>query len=502
MKINRLFPGFIFLFIGFGKPSGQSIINSVLPKSDAELIRKYASPLPDRTRLSIARIRGTTVAFTGVRKVSDSLAFADTRDSVFEIGSITKVFTAALLADLVRHHAVELDDPISCDLPFPLREPAKNGKPVTYRTLANHTSGLPRDPDNNMFEKTPDNPFCGYSVDSLNQYLRNLMSLQSTPGERYVYSNLGFGLLGYLLELKTGKSYENLLAEKIFSKYRMISSSSDRNRIRNRIIQGLDSTGTGIPNWDLNAMKPAGAVLSNASDLARFVQANFTDDPVLRLQRLPTYLSSENNAAMGWSMSKYGAAEDAFWYVHEGGTGGYRSAIFMDPDNKVAVIILSNVSVYHPLTLNIGQLAYALMKELFISKKIRDRKSDDAPFLEIALKKGWGTEKNDATRKTAGRKKTIVGVWRKKSPFQTRTYTFMPDRKWQSDFFNDPEIDVWGVYSLEGSSIALKDLGGAACDSTGSYEYSINGDTLRFSAKSDPCDGRRNGLVGIWLREK
>ena len=164
--------------------------------------------------MSIARIRSKAVALAGVRKISDSPVFVDNQDSVFEIGSITKVFTASLLADPIRHHGMGLDGPISGDLPFPLREPGKNGKPVTYRTLADHTSGLSRDPDNNTFEMSPYNPCMGYCRDSLKRYLRNLMSLDSTPGQRHLYSNLGFGLLGHLLEVKPGKSCERLLQKK------------------------------------------------------------------------------------------------------------------------------------------------------------------------------------------------------------------------------------------------------------------------------------------------
>jgi hypothetical protein len=223
---------------------------------------------------------------------------------------------------------------------------------------------------------------------------------------------------------------------------------------------------------------------------------------ILSFQRRQTVRSKDINVALGWEMIRFDADDRHYWYVHEGGSGGYRSSVFMDPDNKIAAIVLSNVSVYHPNSKNIGKLGYELLKRLYISQKINGTGSGEAPFLEIALKKGWGTKLNDGISRIKKPDNSLVGVWQKRSSNRVITYTFKPDKKVQCDFVGDPEIDVWGVYHLDNSKVQFREIGGAACDSVGVYGYSINGDTLKWVLKNDPCEGRRNGLPGIWIRKK
>jgi CubicO group peptidase (beta-lactamase class C family) len=333
--------------------------------SNIELVKLLIKGFPDETQLSIALVKDTMVNYLGFIKEKESLSYVNNNNSVYEIGSITKIFTTYLLADFASNHILKLDDSIDNILPYKLHSYSKSEEKITFKTLANHTSGLTRDPVNYDFSKYPNNHFAGYSYELLDDYLKNSMEIYSEPGERYDYSNLGMGILGYLLEYISSKKYEQLLQEKICVKFNMTSTTTDRKKIADLIVTGQDVNGKKTPNWDLNSMVAAGGILSNVVDLSKFAIANFSSDTILKLQRTITYQTKDEQYALGWNAFKFGDNHAISGFCHGGGTGGYSSFFVLDVNNKLAVIILTNVSAFFPDNGKISILGFELLRNLY-----------------------------------------------------------------------------------------------------------------------------------------
>ncbi len=336
--------------------------------SNIEIVKLLTKDFPDETQLSIALVDDTMVNYLGFIKEKESLSCVNNKDSVYEIGSITKIFTTFLLSDFVSNHIIKLDDSIDNILPYKLHRYSKSGKKITFKTLANHTSGLTRDPVNYDFSKYPVNHFSGYSYELLDDYLKNLMEINSEPGKIYEYSNLGMGILGYLLEQISSKNYEQLLQEKICAKYKMTSTTTDRKKIADHLVTGQDADGKKTLNWDLNSMVAAGGILSNVVDLSKFAIANFSNDTILKLQRTITYQIKGERFALGWNAFKFGDNDAISGFCHGGGTGGYSSFFVLDVNNKLAIIILTNVSAFFPDNGKISILGFELLRNLYNKK--------------------------------------------------------------------------------------------------------------------------------------
>jgi serine-type D-Ala-D-Ala carboxypeptidase/endopeptidase len=289
-----------------------------------------------------------------------------TADSFFEIGSITKVFTGILLADMVARGEVKLDDPISLYLPKSVKVPSRNGREITLLDLATHTSGLPRMPTN-FKPKDPKNPFADYSEPQLYEFLSGY-TLPRDIGSKYEYSNVGMGLLGHLLALKAKTDYETLVLNRIGKPLKLndtrITLSAEQ---KARLASGHNAEFQPVPNWDLDVLAGAGALRSTVNDMLKFLAANLG---LVKTELLPVLQKSHEvpklthpqstEVALGWHISKRFGTE-IIW--HNGGTAGYRTFIGFAPAKRAAVVVLSNAnSGQDDIGLHILESQYALQK--------------------------------------------------------------------------------------------------------------------------------------------
>lgn len=301
---------------------------------------------PNGTELAIALISSDSDQFFGIRRRNDSLVYLKNSDMAFEIGSITKTFTATILAKLVYEGQVDLNEPISNILPVKMHQDGLNGKKVTLLHLANHTSGFPKEPGNIVLDLTlPGSSYKDYDKNELYNYLSNNLILQSTPGTKRDYSNLAAGLLGHLLELITNQPYEELLNESICKPLNMDRTFVTIDPVRQQyIVPGRNPKGQIVPNWELNVLSSSGGIKSTAEDLAKYLHAQMSDTTYYLLTQRPTIRYTEHNTAgLGWAWYNY---QDKKFVDATGGTGGYSCIVIFERSTQTAIVLLTNVSAF------------------------------------------------------------------------------------------------------------------------------------------------------------
>ncbi|MGA9885699.1 MAG: serine hydrolase domain-containing protein [Candidatus Acidiferrales bacterium] len=324
-----------------------------LMATDAE-IRGILQQRVDAMRRSVGIVVGAIDA-DGRRVVAyGHLDRGDARplngQTIFEIGSVTKVFTSLLLSEMVHRGKVTLNDPVAKFLPSDVKVPERRGKQITLVDLATHTSGLPRLPSN-LTHRNIRNPYADYKVADLYQFL-STYTLKRDIGRKYEYSNLGGGLLGLALSLRAGMNYGELVQKLICGPLVMNSTGIQLTpEMKARLAVGQNAAMQAVPNWDFGpATEGAGALRSDADDMLTFVAANlgYAKTPLapamtamLRVRRPTGQAGLE--IALGWHvLAKYG--REIVW--HNGGTGGYRSFIGFDPQSRVGVVAFSNTSTW------------------------------------------------------------------------------------------------------------------------------------------------------------
>ncbi|MER5355264.1 serine hydrolase domain-containing protein [Kitasatospora sp. NPDC002551] len=281
-------------------------------------------------------------------------------DTMFEIGSVTKVFTSLALARLTLAGTVSLDEPLAdvlADaLPPGVAVPAKGAQPFALRHLATHTSGLPRLPAGMLLPSllTPNKPD-PYAHCTPEWLLASLgrTKVRAAPGRSFRYSNLGAGLLGLALAHRAGLEYGELVRREVCEPLGLTDTVLvPDERQAARLAPGHTAGGRPVPGWNLAGLAGAGALKSTAADLAVLLQAQLAAGdgdgsplgPAIALTREVRHrVNPFAWMHLGWLGDRLHARQGGHLRIwHNGGTGGYRSFTAFDPEKQVAVIVLAN----------------------------------------------------------------------------------------------------------------------------------------------------------------
>ncbi len=265
-------------------------------------------------------------------------------DTLFEIGSITKVFTGLLLADMAARGEVGLNDPAARYLPAGWTLPVR-GRPITLLDLATHRSGLPRLPLNLPFADEG-NPYADYTPTLMRDFLRTWVP-DRDPGAQYEYSNLGVAMLGQILAHRAGAAYATLVRDRITRPLHLNDT-----RIRR---SGGDMRRQAIPHdeflrpvapWDDSVMAPAGGLRSDAGDMLDLLAANLglaptSLKPAMDMMQVVRAEGDGPDTAMGigWMITTTPVGPIV---THGGATGGYLTRIAFDPAGRRGVVVLAN----------------------------------------------------------------------------------------------------------------------------------------------------------------
>jgi CubicO group peptidase (beta-lactamase class C family) len=265
-------------------------------------------------------------------------------DTAFEIGSVSKTMTAALLAELVLEGKASLDDPLSRHLPEGVTVPALDGQPIRLLHLLTHTSGLPPLPPGAPIVN-PMDPYALLDAEAL------LASLEKTvvgwvPGTRYQYSNYGAMLLSYAVGRRAGLSFADLARERLFAPLGMAGAYVKEPPEGIRPAQGHLSTGQPVPAWNIHPeLAGVGGVRATLDDMVAYVRAHLglVRAPIseaLAFTHRPQW-EGERKVAGAWHVAELAGREVL---VHEGGTGGFSSYVAIDPERGRGVVVLSDTA--------------------------------------------------------------------------------------------------------------------------------------------------------------
>lgn len=324
------------------KPVSSNRLHTALDKAIDSAVQPYIMQQPT-VGLSIGILIDGKMNYYNYGETARGNKQLPNEHTIFEIGSITKTFTAILLADAVLKGKLQLNDPINRYLPDSIPILAFQGTPITIQSLSNHSSGIPRMPSN-FYSKDIANPYNNYNLQDLYSFYKHFKPTIK-PGEIYEYSNLAVATLGVILEKVNNSRYEALFLKTIchplhMTETRQLLLKGDSSSFA----KGYDATGGYAKPWDFKTLYAAGGIRSTCVDMLKFAAANLGNAPAglkkaIQLTHSITFEKDPTKIGLGWHFIKPGKDEIIF---HNGETGGYHSYLAINESKKFACVILSN----------------------------------------------------------------------------------------------------------------------------------------------------------------
>jgi len=342
----------------------DSKVKAALARIDARIERECQSN--EFPGLSVAVVHDQETIWTR------SFGYADVEreiptspQTVFKIGSVTKLFTATMLMQLRDAGKLQLDDPIEKYLPaFKVKSRFSDPRPPTFRQVAAHVSGLPAEAplDYFMTSKFP-------TIKEILESLKNT-EMVAPPLAKFQYSNLGYAIMGHALELIANQAYTQYITENILQPLGMHSSGFNptpemASRLATGYIAIKGRPPEIAPQWDLAAFIPCGGMYSTVEDMAHFISLQFREGPAggaqilggttLREMRSPVFIYPDwqGGRAIGWALRRmYGHTV----ICHDGAQPGFHAAVIAIPDLKLGVTVMVNANTTSPVIYHICSL--------------------------------------------------------------------------------------------------------------------------------------------------
>ena len=289
----------------------------------------------------------------GYGTVNKESATVPSASTVFQIASVSKLFTTSLLQILCDEGVLRLDATLA-ELIGDSIALSPAAQRVTLKQLATHTSGFPSFPKSHVIKaielagkENLMHPYSHLGPKYIFEYLETTEGY-GTSG-RFEYSNFGMGLLGHVLELVTKRNLESLAAEKLLAPLDMRNTAITLTpEMKEHLAQGYTASGEPSPVWTFSALAGAGAFNSNAEDMMRFVRANIENgSPMSRTLKKMHEPQFGGDTGIGWLqpmfLDKFVGNKTVVW--HSGMVGGYASYVSVDTKSKIGIVVFSNKAV-------------------------------------------------------------------------------------------------------------------------------------------------------------